>query len=170
MDPVGLATIEPVGHVGGEVRRPDLHVEVDHAGQRAAGDDHVVQREERARRGVAARAVDRPAQGHPVLEAIPAAGDLLEQLLELVGFGLGQEPDLAEVDPDHRDLGLGHGARRPQERAVTAEDDQDFDCRQRREEDGRVAGGHGPALDAARGRTTRRPAPRAPTASSFVGL
>ena len=45
--------------------------------------------------------------------------------LELVRLGLRQEPDLAQVDAQDRDVDLGDRLGRAEERAVAAEDDED---------------------------------------------
>ena len=51
-----------------------------------------------------------------------------------------RKPDLAEVDADQRHVDLGHGRRRPQERAVATEHDEDVGRRQLLDERVRVAG------------------------------
>ena len=114
--------------------------------------------------------VDRPAQRHPVLEAEAALDDPTEQLLELVGLGLREEADLAEVDAHDRHLRLGDGAGGPQERAVAAEHDEDVDPREGAEQRRRVARRRIAQLSIPR--TAHQPVARAEssTASSLVGL
>ena len=53
---------------------------------------------------------------------------------------LRQEADLAEVDAEDRDVHLGHGPGRAQERAVAAEDDEGVGRRQLAQERVQVAG------------------------------
>ena len=94
-------------------------------GQGAAGDDDVVERD--VALGVARRPPPRrirPSMRHPLVDRELAGDDALQDGLEVAGLGLGQEADLAEVDAEDRDVDLGHGPGRAQERAVAAEHDQ----------------------------------------------
>ena len=54
----------------------------------------------------------------------PPVDDLGQHAVELAGFGLRQEADLAEVDAEDRDVDLGDRADGAQERPIAAEDDQ----------------------------------------------
>ncbi len=56
--------------------------------------------------------------------------DLGERRLEIDGLDLGQEADLAEVHAQERHVDVGHRARRPQERAVPAQDHERVGARQ----------------------------------------
>ena len=80
------------------------------------------------------------------IEKAPARQPLQDRL-ELVRLDLRQEADLAEVDAEQGHVDLGDGPRRPQERAVAAEDDQ------------------GASSRAARGRAPRAPRRRRPRRS-----
>src|SRR5690606_2645312 len=54
---------------------------------------------------------------------LEAAGHVGQRL---VGAELGQEPELAEVHAYHRDAGSDHASGRRQQRAVTADGDDDI--------------------------------------------
>ena len=99
-----------------------------------------------------------------------AGDDALEHGLELAGLGLRQEADLAEVDAEERDVDLGHGPGRPQERAVAAEDDERVGRRQLAQQRVQVAGLGLPLLDAAHRGTSRRRARAARRRPRCVGL
>ncbi len=98
-------------------------VEPHDPGERAAGDHDVVERRERAL-GRAAAGQDRPGQRHPLRDVPRPLDELPEHGLQAVRLGLGQEADLAEVDPEDRHVDLGHGHDGAQERAVAAEHDE----------------------------------------------
>ena len=170
MEPGGAGHDQPVRDVRREVRRPDVHLQAHDPGQRAARDHDVVERDERAPGRAAAGPVDRSAQRHPRLQPVRAGPDLLEQRLELVGLGLGQEADLAEVHADERDVDLGHGPGRAQERAVAAEHHEHLRPRQRADE--ARPGRPRRASRLSMPRTAHQPVARAEssTASSLVGL
>ena len=72
-----------------------------------------------------------------------------EDGVELAGLGLRQEADLAEVDAEERDVDVGDGPRRAQERAVATEDDEGVGRRQLADERRRVARRDLPLADAA---------------------
>ena len=90
--------------------------------------------------------------------------------LEVAGLGLREEPDLAEVDAEQRDVDLGDRAGGAQERAVAAEDDERVGRRQLAEQRVVVAGLGLPLVDAAHRGTSRRRARASSTAASLVGL
>ena len=116
---------EAVGDERGEVRVVDGDVEPADPRQRAARDDDVVE-------GDVARVVDRLRRRAGSGPRAPSARRsrsrpstiLPRTCLELAGLGLRQEADLAEVDAEDRDVDLGHGANRAQERAVATEHDE----------------------------------------------
>ena len=62
---------------------------------------------------------------------------------------LREEADLAEVDPEDRDVDLGHGTRGAQERAVAAEHDEQVRRRQLGQEPVVLGGGLVPHLELA---------------------
>src|SRR5207245_2780901 len=68
--------------------------------------------------------------------------------LELAGLDLREEADLAEVDPEERDVHLGHGPGGAEERPVAAEDDEGIRGCQLPAELFEVLGLRGPVLDA----------------------
>ena len=123
------------------------------------------------RRVVDRRAVaqDPALERHPLVDREVAVDDLGEDGVELAGLGLRQEADLAEVDAEDRDVDLGDGADRAQERAVAAEDDQGVGRRQLADERLLVARLGLPVVDP---RIWHQPAARAlsSTAASIVGL
>ena len=87
---------------------------------------------------------------HPLFYRVPVLHDLVDGAGQVVGLGLGEEPDMAEVDAEQRRArGPGH-LRRPQQRAVAAEHDHHLGVL------GRVR---------RRGRTTSAPAQRRSAAS-----
>ena len=47
--------------------------------------------------------------------------DLIEGLVQLGQRNLGQKPQRAQIHAEHRDAGLGHGARRGEQRAVSTQ-------------------------------------------------
>ena len=124
----------------------------------SARDDDVVERH-------VADLVDRPAvaqdhafEGHPLVDLVLAGLDADEDGIEIAGLGLREEPDLAEVDAQDRDVDLGDGPDRAQERAVAAEDDQGVGRAAAREA-ARRCRRTGPANDRCRGSgTSPRPA------------
>ena len=76
--------------------------------------------------------------------------------LELARLGLREEADLAEVDAEDRDVDLGDGADRAQERAVAAEDDEGVGRRQLAQQGVEVARRGLPLVDARASGTSRR--------------
>ena len=122
------------------------------AGERAAGDDDVVEGDVAAGSSIAAaRAQDPALERHPLVDRELAGDELAEHGLELAGLGLREEADLAEVDAEERDVDLGHGAGGAQERAVAAEHDERVGRRQLARAAVEVAG-----LGAASGRCRAR--------------
>ena len=57
-------------------------------------------------------------------DVVLAGEDAHDALLELVAADCGQEPDPAEVRPDHRDAGAEEPRQRAQHRAVAPETDR----------------------------------------------
>src|SRR4029079_8612388 len=78
-----------------------------------------------------------------------AGTDLLEHGIEVARLGLRQEPELAEVDAEQRDVDLGDGSCRAKERAITAEHDEGIGRRQLRREGFTIASLGAPFIDAA---------------------
>ena len=148
----------------------DRHVEAAHPGQRAAGDDDVVERDVPLVLADAAAAQDPALDDHPLVDRERAGDEVAEHRLEVTGLRLGQEPDLAEVEPEQRDVDLGDRPGGAQERAVATEDDEGV---------GRAAAPRGagpgrrpaPATPRRRGPgTSRTPGRCSSTAASLVGL
>ena len=75
--------------------------------------------------GVAA-SVERDLQGRQRQHRVVAREDPAEAGLELVARDRGQEPDPAEVRPDHRHAAVEEARQRAQHRAVAAERDRDL--------------------------------------------
>ena len=65
-------------------------------------------------------------KGHAVFDAVVAGDDMLENLVDRVGLGLGEEPDSAEVDPQHRYRCVSRQLRSPQECAIAPEDEHEL--------------------------------------------
>ena len=109
-------------------------------------------------------AVGADVEREPVLRGPGALDDGLDRRLDVVGLRLGQEPDVAEVDAEHRRAARPRHLGGPQDRAVAADDDRD------------LAVGPGVRVRRRRaraaGRRTRRPArgrPPPPRASGRGG-
>ncbi len=65
-------------------------------------------------------------QGQPLVHRVVAVDHVPDRLVEVVDLGLGQEADLAEVDPEQRRLRRPGQLRGAQERAVAAEREHDL--------------------------------------------
>src|SRR5262245_33777787 len=137
------------------MRWTDLDVEPADARERAAGDDDVVQGVVRRGTRGAAAGQDPALEGHPLVDRVLAGLEAAENVLELSCLGLRQEADLAEVDPEQRDVDLDHGPGCSQERAVTAKDDEDVGRRELIAQGLVVAGLRGPLLDTPDGAPAR---------------
>ncbi len=109
---------------------PDLDIEAADAGERAAGDDDVVEGMMWRAGGLAARGQDARLERHPLVDRVFARDEPAEDGLELRRLRLREEADLAEVDAEQRHVDLDDGPGRSQERPVTAEDDEDVGRRQ----------------------------------------
>ena len=161
---------EPVGDERREVRLVDGDVEPDHPRQRAAGDDDVVERGERA------AVVGPAAPAGSALRAPSAASTCTRRSaasrarLELVRLGLRQEAHLAEVDAQDRHVDLDHGPDRPQERAVAAEHDQHVGVGQARARASRSRSAGAAHWSMPRIRHQPAARSRSSTACSMVGL
>ena len=68
------------------------------------------------------RPCDAHIEGHPLLDRVVAGHDPLDGGAEVLALGLGQEADVAEVDPEQRCVGAPGHLRAAQDRAVAAED------------------------------------------------
>lgn len=62
--------------------------------------------------------------GHPLLDLVRLGHHPVDDLVEVVPFGLREEADAAEVDAEHRHPGRAGELGAAQQRAVTAEDDE----------------------------------------------
>ena len=91
-------------------------------------------------------------------DPVAVIDDLFEHVLELVGFGLREEADLAEVDPEDRDVDLFERMDRAQECPVATKHDESIRRRQMRQEGRQVARLSPPVVDPAALGTRRRPA------------
>lgn len=65
-------------------------------------------------------------EDQPVLNGVFARTDLINQVGHVGAFQFGQESDMSQVDADHGDVPREGPLRRPQDRTVTAEDDDDL--------------------------------------------
>src|SRR5450756_1534997 len=88
---------------------------------------------------------------HPRFDPVGTGNDLLQEWLELVGLGLGEEADLAKVDADQRHVDLRDGTGGAKECAVAAEHDEHLRPRERAHETVVVRGCDRPPLDVAHG-------------------
>ena len=104
---------EPVGDERREVRAVDRHVEAADPREGTAGDDDVVEGECAGPWEELAAAHDPALERHALGDPVAVIDDLSEDVLELAGLGLREEADLAEVDPEDRDIDLvpGRGPR-----------------------------------------------------------
>ena len=161
---------EAVGDERGEVRRPDRDVEPADPGERAAGDDDVVERVVRRRRRASPAGQDPGLERHPLVDRVLAGDEMGEHSLQLGRLRLRQESDLAEVDAEERHVDLDHGPGGAEERSVATEDDEDVGRRRGRAH----SASKSPAWAAhwSMPRTAHQPAARSrsSTAASLVGL
>ena len=104
------------------------------SGERAAGDDDVVQGVVRWRSGRAPAGQDPRLECHPLVDRVLADDEMGQHGLELARLGHREESDLPEVDPEQGHVDLDHGPGRPQERAVATEDDEHVGRGQLRDE------------------------------------
>lgn len=65
-------------------------------------------------------------EGHPLLDLVRLRHDPVDDLVEVVPLGLGEEADPAEVDAEHRHAGGAGELGAAQQGAVAAEDDEEF--------------------------------------------
>ena len=63
---------------------------------------------------------------HAFLDAVVALDDVVEHGVDVIGLGLGEEADAAEIDAQHRDFDVAGEFGGAQERAVAAEDEDQF--------------------------------------------
>ena len=61
-----------------------------------------------------------------MLDAVVAGDDVLEDLVDRFGLGLGQEADAAEIDSENGDFGFAGQFGGTQEGAVATEDQDEF--------------------------------------------
>ena len=112
---------QTVGLVGRDVLTVDGQPQVDDARQGALGDHHVV--EDRLARESAPLAHQRHLQRHAAIDAVASLKHLVQDRVDLVQPGFGEEPEAAQVDSQDRPRPRGEGARHRQQRAVAAHDD-----------------------------------------------
>jgi hypothetical protein len=105
----------------------DLDTEPRRAVAGAAGDDHVVEGDDRAGRV----GPDRGHEGRALVDQRIAPSDAIQRRAEVVAVAVGQEAHVAEVDAEDSDL-VGHRQlQRAQDRAVATErDDERAACAQ----------------------------------------
>ena len=134
-------------------------VEPADAGERAAGDDDVVEGDEWLGAWLGPAVAQDPSPRAPSARRSGTRPStiLARTDVELARLDLREEADLAEVDAEDRDVDLGDGADGPQERAVATEDDEGVGGGQFADERLEVArlGCH--SLDARASGTSRRP-------------
>src|SRR5690625_227283 len=63
---------------------------------------------------------------HAFFDAVIAVGNALDDFLQAIGFGFGEESDMAEVDAEQGGAAVPHKFRGPQDGAVPAEDQHEF--------------------------------------------
>ncbi|GDY66745.1 hypothetical protein SAV14893_061380 [Streptomyces avermitilis] len=64
--------------------------------------------------------------GHALLDLVRLRHHPVDNLVEIVALGLREETDAAEVDAEHRHAGGAGELGAAQQRAVTAENDEQF--------------------------------------------
>ena len=108
----------PVTRLHAEVLAADRPTELDHPPPHSRQRDDVVDRgrAHRIRRGFERRELD---------DAVVAREHTRKCRLEFGGTNRGEEPDAAEVDPDHRHAAPEETVQGAQHRSVTAEHDRD---------------------------------------------
>ena len=129
------------------MRIVDGDVEVADAGQRPARDDEIVERHVADVVDRAAVAQDHALERHAFADLVVAGLDPGEHGVEIARLGLGEEPDLAQVDAEDRDVHLGHGTDGAQERAVATQDDEGIGRRELPQQDRHVVGLGLPLVD-----------------------
>src|SRR5690606_21614295 len=102
----------------------DLDDDLDHALPVGLLDGRLV--EGPAREDVALGCADRDLADAALLDLVVAGPDALDGGAEVLALGLGEEPDVAEVDAEDGDVGAAGELGRAQDRAVAAEDDDDL--------------------------------------------
>ena len=107
------------------MRRSDRHLQTANAGQRSARHDDLIQGEEGLAGLIAAARMDRGMKGHSIFDSEVARDQLRQHAFQAVCLDLGEEPYLAQVHTQERNIHLRHRARRPQEGAVAT---QDYQC------------------------------------------
>ena len=76
--------------------------------------------------------LDRDVDREPFVHCVLTCDRMAYRRVQVVGLGLGEEADLAEIDPEQRHLRRPGEFRRPQQRAVPAEGEDQFDAVGRR--------------------------------------
>ena len=77
-----------------------------------------------------ARDPDLDVDGHAFFHGVLAAGDPLDGLCQVLALAFGQEPHMAEIDAQQRDVEFPHQLGGPQDGAVPAEHHNQFDVRE----------------------------------------
>ena len=70
-------------------------------------------------------------QREALFDVVVAVDDAAHGVVHVVALDLGEEPDVAHVDAEHRSGALAHELGRAQDRAVAAEHDREFDVADR---------------------------------------
>ena len=70
--------------------------------------------------------VDRHGEGHPLLDLVGPADDVVDRRRRVLALGLGEEADVAEVDAEQRHAGSPRVLGAAQDRAVATEDDDEL--------------------------------------------
>ena len=68
----------------------------------------------------------RDVQRQPFFDAITARHHMFEHTVDRLSFGFGQEPDTAQVDAQHRNVGVPRELRGPKKGSVAAEAHDQF--------------------------------------------
>ena len=124
VEPVGVDTSTP-SQPNADTGRPSTSsTDAEHAEPRALLQAGLVERPAAADD----LAVDahHDVERHAFLDAVVAVDDVVEDRVDGVGLGFGEESDAAQIDAQHRDLDVAGQLGGAQERAVTAEDEHEL--------------------------------------------
>ncbi len=70
---------------------------------------------------------DRHVDGHPLLDLVVLADDMIDRGLQRIRLGFGEETDMAEIDAEQGRVGGARELRPAQQAAVPAEHEDQFD-------------------------------------------
>ena len=93
--------------------------------------------------------MDRGFERHPILDLEIPFDQPGQRGLQAIGFDLGEEANLAQVDAEQRHVYFRYGSSRPQERTVAAQDDENPRLGQLFDQGAQLAGRRRPVGDAA---------------------